>query len=54
MNYFHIATLLLIAAKIMEKIDWSWWLVLAPSIFSLVVGLVIIICALVFVVKENK
>ena len=33
----HLATLMLVALKLMHHIDWSWWLVFAPSIFYLVV-----------------
>lgn len=35
LNYFHILTLVFIIAKLWEKIDWSWFWVLFPSILSI-------------------
>lgn len=40
---FHILTAVLVVLKALELISWSWWLVLAPSIFSLVVGIIFLI-----------
>ena len=34
MNYFHILTLIFVVAKLFNYIDWSWWLVLTPSLIS--------------------
>lgn len=35
---FHILTAILVVLKALNYIDWSWWLVLAPSIFAFVMG----------------
>jgi hypothetical protein len=42
MNPLHFLTLLLIALKLTETIDWSWWVVFAPSlaVFILWVALI--------------
>lgn len=50
LNYVHILTLIFVVAKLFDKIDWSWWLVLAPSIAYIGFGLVIVISTLVAVV----
>lgn len=54
MNYLHIATLLLIVARILNYIDWSWWVVLAPSIVSFTVGFIVLVIALVLAWKGMK
>jgi len=44
LNFFHLLTLVFVAAKLFNVIDWSWWLVLAPTLAPLVlliVGLII-------------
>lgn len=51
MNYLHILTLIFVVCKIAEVgviAHWSWWLVLAPSLVSMSITLLIL--AFVFVV----
>jgi hypothetical protein len=36
-------TIVLIALKLTNHIDWSWWLVLSPLLFSLFFSFVIIL-----------
>lgn len=43
MNYFHILTLIFVGFKLANVLQWSWWLVLLPSLISFGVGLVILI-----------
>jgi hypothetical protein len=43
-NFFNLLTLVFVAAKLFNVIDWSWWLVLAPTLAPLailIVGLII-------------
>lgn len=45
-GFFGALTLLFIALRLLGKIDWSWWWVLAPlwipTVLGLVIGLVLI------------
>lgn len=43
MNYLHLLTLVFVLAKAFDKIDWSWWLVFAPSIASFVLFIAFIL-----------
>lgn len=49
---FHLATLLFIALKLMHVIDWSWWLVFAPSILFLILAFLVPALAGVLVFKR--
>jgi hypothetical protein len=40
---FHIATLLFVVLKVFEHIDWSWWLVFAPSILGVTIAIVAVL-----------
>ena len=55
--YAHILTLIFIAAKLQGLILWSWWLVLAPSLFVvgvyLITGSAIITMAAYLVLKPG-
>lgn len=42
MNWFHLFTVILLIAQIGGWISISWWLVFAPSIFAVVVGLLFV------------
>ncbi len=50
---FHILTAALVLLKALDMIDWSWWLVLAPSIVTFVVGVFVLIGAL-FIAAMSK
>jgi hypothetical protein len=44
LNFLNILTLVFVGAKLFNVIDWSWWLVLAPTLVPLVgliVGLIV-------------
>lgn len=51
-SFSTILTILFVALKLLGVIDWSWWLVLLPTIISvgltalvwLVIGLIMIVC----------
>jgi hypothetical protein len=45
MGFLSLLTLLFIGAKLWGVIDWSWWLVLSPTIFNLAFLVAIIIFA---------
>ena len=44
----HILTIIFVIAKIVGYIEWSWWLVLLPSIIS--IGLSILVWLVILVV----
>lgn len=45
MSILHILTVIFVIAKLAAVINWSWWLVLAPSIIGAALALVILIAA---------
>lgn len=47
-GFAHILTIIFVIAKIVGYIEWSWWLVLLPSIIS--IGLSILVWLVIFVV----
>ena len=47
-GFAHILTIIFVIAKIVGYIEWSWWLVLLPSIIS--IGLSILVWLVVLVV----
>ena len=48
--YAHILTIIFVIAKIVGYINWSWWLVLLPSIISIGLSLLIWLFILVVVI----
>jgi len=44
MNWFHAFTLVFVALKIAKLVNWSWWLVFAPSIVSVGFALTLLAC----------
>ena len=48
-----VLTILFIALKLLDKIDWSWWWVLSPLWISAIVVILILLVALVvfFLIK---
>ena len=47
-GFAHILTIIFVIAKIVGYIEWSWWLVLLPSIIS--IGLSILVWLVILVV----
>lgn len=44
----HLASLLFLTLKLLEVIDWSWWLVFAPSIVAFSFALLaLVVCGLI-------
>lgn len=43
---FHLFTVLFVGLKLAEIINWSWWLVLAPSYVPLVIAPFVILAGL--------
>lgn len=55
LNYLHILTLIFVVAKLWEKIDWTWFYVLLPSIISVSLGLVVwTIAFIVILVAQSR
>ena len=53
MNFFNVLTILFIGLKLTNYIDWSWWLVLAPSIISLIFTIIILTISAVIQAKSD-
>ena len=49
-GFAHILTIIFVIAKIVGYINWSWWLVLLPSIISIGLSLLIWLFILVVVI----
>ena len=43
MSFFSILTLIFIVLKLTAVIDWSWWLVLAPTILHVFIYFIVIL-----------
>jgi hypothetical protein len=41
-GFFGLLTLIFVVFKLLGRIDWSWWVVLSPMIFSLTLTLLIL------------
>jgi hypothetical protein len=52
MNLLNILTVIFVIAKIVGYIDWSWWLVFAPTLFSFTLFFAIAVLALIAGVKK--
>jgi hypothetical protein len=46
--------LLFITLKLLEVIDWSWWLVLLPLYIPLPIALVLVIAAVIHVFAKSR
>ena len=49
-GFAHILTIIFVIAKIVGYIEWSWWLVLLPSIISIGLSIVTWLVILVVVI----
>lgn len=54
MNFFHVLGLIFIILKLTGFIDWSWWLVLLPLYFGLILFLIFFIIGLILVKFGNE
>lgn len=46
----HILTIIFVIAKIVGYINWSWWLVLLPSLISIGLGIAVWLIGLIAVI----
>jgi hypothetical protein len=53
MGFLSVLTLIFITLKLTEFIDWSWWFVLAPTLFHVGVILSTIIGLIIFTVRKK-
>ena len=54
MGFTEILTILFIALKLFEVIDWSWWVVLLPEIIAVIVYVAFLIVTLVSIHKTDR
>lgn len=47
MGFTGALTILFVALKLLNKIDWSWWWVLSPIWISALIGIVILIILII-------
>lgn len=47
MGAFNYLTVLLVAAKLLDLIDWSWWLVFAPTLLLTAISVMVIAVAFI-------
>lgn len=45
----HILTIIFVILKLTETITWSWWLVLLPSLVSVLIGAVLLFFGLTII-----
>ena len=51
-GFLNLLTIVFIVLKLTEVINWSWWLVLAPTIASIIIAIIIVaVAVLVTVIK---
>jgi hypothetical protein len=53
MSFLSVLTLIFIVLKLTEFIDWSWWLVLAPTMIQAVAMISTIIGLVVFAARKK-
>jgi energy-coupling factor transporter transmembrane protein EcfT len=53
-GFFSLLTVLFIALKLLDKIDWSWWWVLSPTWIPIVIIILIIIGMFLFMTKDPR
>lgn len=54
LGFMSVLTLIFVIAKLFEVISWSWWLVFAPTLFSIGLTLVILLVAAVIVAVRDR
>lgn len=53
-GFFGLLTIVFITLKLTGYINWSWWWVLSPAIFCVIVWLLVVIGVFVYLYKEEK
>ena len=51
MGFFGVLTIVFIVLKLVEYIDWSWWLVISPLLIQVLISIIFFI---VIVVKNKN
>ena len=54
MNLFSMLTVVFIVLKLTDVIDWSWWLVVSPTLFTITMFIVIIVIAAISETRRDK
>lgn len=54
MGFTEILTIVFIVLKVLNKIDWSWWLVLLPEIIASVLYLIVFVLGVASNVRIHK
>lgn len=49
MGFLEVLTLIFVVCKLTDIIEWSWWLVLAPELFAIVVYALLVIFQVGFI-----
>ena len=52
-GFFGLLTIVFIVLKLCKVIDWSWWWVLFPTLFSIIVFIVVLIALIIYSVKKG-
>lgn len=45
-GFLNLLTIVFIVLKLTETISWSWWLVLAPTLVSIILAFLIVVLAI--------
>ena len=53
LGFLNLLTLIFVGLKVANIIDWSWFLVLMPTIVSVVIGLFCLVILTVFTSKNS-
>jgi len=54
LNFFNLLTLIFVAAKLFNVIDWDWWVVLSPTLAIWGLFVAMIVLALVLPIKRSR
>ena len=54
MGFLEVLTLIFVTLKLTNYIDWSWWAVLSPTIFTLTLFLVLFVYLFLNAVHNGK
>lgn len=53
MGFTELLTIVFIVLKLINVINWSWWLVLLPEIIAISFYLIILIFYIILIIKAN-
>ena len=52
-GFFGLLTIVFIVLKLCKVIDWSWWWILFPTLFSTIVFIIALIVLVIYSVKKG-